>query len=495
MKKWICGLMVLCMLMSTACAESLLGSYTLLEKFINQAEKNGIAANMRFRVEGDGDWAKLLAPMSDVTWLIRTTVEPGDGTRSQYSLSASVNDETCAETVVTRMGDTMYLSSTALMNTVYSMPFRGDLLTSLTSAERGTNPTFYSGLLRMLAVGESNRQEKWEPALKSVSQALELWLDSYSQTPQIEQTGSESLLVVGYAVPAADLKAEMKELLALAFSEEDLMKMLYTMMEGEQGSIYLSEGYLWYYQRLLDQLPLEGNIIIQRKTTTMGAERGLYLQLPLMPNSWGFTSLTMEKNLDVQTWTLQGEGRVITLVIDQYSDQNGSITVRGSFRYQQTEGMNIAASYLLRSVATESVDEDGLHHEKTTYGLEINCDKAPVADDDPAYHTYLTFDQIQLRASTDFYSTNNQNDYTKLDIRLTGTLPGGTLSSFVARLQTRAQSSIDAVDTSAAVDISRMTDEERGEIWNDLISNTLLTVQTVKAQQGSSDTTGGGENE
>ena len=55
MKKWICGLMVLCMLMSTACAESLLGSYTLLEKFINQAEKNGIAANMRFRVEGDGD--------------------------------------------------------------------------------------------------------------------------------------------------------------------------------------------------------------------------------------------------------------------------------------------------------------------------------------------------------------------------------------------------------------------------------------------------------
>ena len=296
-------------------------------------------------------------------------------------------------------------------------------------------------------------------------------------------------------MPAADLKAEQKELLALAFSEEDLMKMLYTMMEGEQGSIYLSEGYLWYYQRLLDQLPLEGNIIIQRKTTTMGAERGLYLQLPLMPNSWGFTSLTMEKNLDVQTWTLQGEGRVITLVIDQYSDQNGSITVRGSFRYQQTEGMNIAASYLLRSVATESVDEDGLHHEKTTYGLEINCDKAPVADDDPAYHTYLTFDQIQLRASTDFYSTNNQNDYTKLDIRLTGTLPGGTLSSFVARLQTRAQSSIDAVDTSAAVDISRMTDEERGEIWNDLISNTLLTVQTVKAQQGGSDTTGGGENE
>ncbi len=478
MKRIISLLLAVCLTLAATAAlaeENLDREYTLQEKFQRQMEESGLAGVAKLTVSGNEQWAKALAPLNDVQWNLSGISNDG---RFQYDLNAELNGTESCGTWLYGDEKKVYLKSDLLMDTVYSLPMQDDVLSTLTGL-RGENPTLYSAVISLLSVPEDLWREKWEPALLPLRQHLETWLDSQMESPAVYTEGGTTLMRVAYHITPDALKAEMKALAARALENTELMELLRSRMSGEQAQLYLSPGYLWYYERIIDGLTLPGNVELLREMTTMGEVKTSRVELPLPENSYGFTELVMNEGEGQTSLRLTAPKQTLQWVRVMDEDVENGTSHQGYLRYIPVDGMGISAHYRARSTVDSGADENDDLYDKVTWALEFTHDLSHLEEEDPTRHSYLSFENLEVRFQIAYSGGRNLRNATQLQF-LTDVRQGDSQLYAVCRLRTRYGLDVDELPTSGAVDLTDAPMAKRLEILSDLMTNALLTLENLQ---------------
>ncbi|MBR6030053.1 MAG: hypothetical protein IKP40_13290 [Clostridia bacterium] len=468
MKKLICALMAALMLLSLslAGAEETLSSYTLVEKLVNQLAVDGFMAGVRIRAEGEGEWVKTLEPITGKEF--RLTLS-----RQEDALYACIyryaDGESFGLTELYTQGEDAYLRSDFLMDTVLRLPRRDDVYTSLSQIGQAGNPSLLSFAASLSAIPLSSWDEKWDPALEPLRQSLEVSLSKYAKDMAIVSENGANVIVMTYEMSAAQVKQEAVTFLSEVLVNEDLCNLLRRQMTEEQAAIYLQPGLLWYYNREIEALPLEGTLTIERHVSPQGNELSTVVTMPL-PEKTGFETARLESRDGSLSLTLTGGEKEWTLISRVSERGENGCHYQGDIFAAGFEGKTFAASYDVSAVVTNTVDDSQISHQITTWTLNLtqNAELAPDAE-------IIEFEPMVGRVRTNLYSSSNRRGPCTLEVQSSFTLPGGSLSATV-KLVIVESDEITPFDLNGAIDLAQLSEDQRSAYLADFIANALLSL-------------------
>ncbi|MGN0779987.1 MAG: hypothetical protein ACI4MJ_12605 [Aristaeellaceae bacterium] len=462
MKRFWC--LMLCLTLSLTTMTALAAEeYTLPEKLRMQIEfGNGVKGAMMLTASGESALTQMLSVLNGTEIQIRGIMQDGSYQTSFYTLDG---DTQLGLTQLYGDSENLYLRTDMLPELLLRYPLGEDWLERLAGREEGDNPTWYSAAASLLALTDEEWEQSWTPALNAYSTALELWLSEYAATPVVGQgKQGETLMTVRYAVPVDAVKAELKALLAQVLTDETLLSLLREHVTEEQADVYLTPGFLYYYEAIMDALPLAGEVVLERDMSTRGESISTAISLPL-PAGFGWQTLTLEQDGQDTTFSLTGEASDVTLVMKTAQSTANSARYAGMLRVEQEDKQGLAVAFTLKKVYTHTVDADTREHDVTTWSLELAMDEAVVGDED-----YITFEPVQASLMTHFHSKNAKRNATTLE--LTASLAQGTESlSLAGSIKTTSPWVLDTLPTQGAEELTAMTASYRAEIMGMLWEN------------------------
>lgn len=462
MKRFWCLMVCLMLALTSVCALAA-EEYTLPEKLQMQIEfGNGVKGAVMLTASGEGVLTQALSALNGTEIQIRGISLDGTYQTSLYVLDG---EEQVGLTQLYGDGENLYLRSELLPDLVLRYPLGEDWLERLMGRTEEDNPTWYSAAANLLSLTDAEWEETWAPALQPYTTALEMWLSAYASEPVVNQgEQGETLMTVRYAVPAEDVKAELKALLAQALADETLMTLLRAQVTEEQAALYLTPGLLYYYEAVIDALPLGGEITMERDLSTRGETISTDVCLPLPAGSL-WQEMSLEQNGGDTTLTLTGDASSLTVVLKTASSTESSARYAGLVRVEPEEGQGFAAEFTLKKVFSHTVDDDTREHDVTTWTLDVAMDESVAGDGD-----YMTFEPVQASLMTHFHSKNAKRNATTLEV--TASLIQGTESLALAgSIKTASPWVLDQLPTEGAEDLTAMTDSYRGEILGMMWSN------------------------
>ena len=446
-------------------------NHTPVDKLLGQLSIDGLVAGIRVRAEGDGDWVKTLSPLSGKEFRLIFS----HGEDALYGcLYRNLNGEHFGETEMYADKEDVYLRSDFLMDTVLRLGRRGDLFTSIGRIGQEGNPLLYSFLIRMLLQPVFRWEEKWDPALNSLRKELEIGLSEYAEEPRTVSEDGVNAVIMGYRLNGDQLKKVMTFYVSTLLSDNTLTEMLRGQMTNEQAALYLQPGLLWYYNRAIESLPLTGEVMIERRLSLQGKELSTALTLPL-PGSLGFDTARIETGEENARLTLTGKDKEAVIVSRESERSDAGSRFEGDFLLTRAGEQTIACTYDVRSVVTDSTDDNQVVHQVTTWTINVtdNPSLAPEAD-------RAAFEPIQARLRTHLYSKDDKRTPSTLEVQSSFTLPGGTLSVTI-KLVIAESDEITAFDTTDAIDLRQVSEEKRREYLNDFWLNLLLSLTDTPA--------------
>ncbi|MGN0973042.1 MAG: hypothetical protein ACI4OY_13875, partial [Aristaeellaceae bacterium] len=462
MKRFWCLMLCLALTLTSACALAA-DDYTLPEKLQMQIEfGNGVKGAVLLTASGEGALTQALSALNGTEIQIRAITLDGTYQTSFYALDG---EQQVGLTQLYGDVDRLYLRSELLPDLLLSYPLGENWLERLMGRGEDANPTWYSAAGNLLSLTDAAWEEAWAPALQPYTTALELWLSAYASEPVVNQgEQGETLMTVRYAVPVEDVKAEIKALLAQALSDETLMALLRAQVTEEQAAVYLTPGLLYYYEAVMDALPLSGEITMERDLSTRGETISTAVSLPL-PAGSRWQEMSLEQSGGDTTLTLAGDENSLTLVLKTASATEASAVYNGLVRLEPQEGKGYAIAFNLKKVFSHTVDDDTREHDVTTWTLDLAMDESVAGDED-----YATFEPVQATLMTHFHSKNAKRNATTLEV--TASLAQGTESlSLAGSIKTTSPWVLDQLPTDGAEDLTAMTDSFRGEIMGMMWSN------------------------
>lgn len=473
MKKLICLLLTLAL--ALACTQAFAKvEYTLLEKWQRQVDfGNGIKGTLTLNASGQADWARLLAPLCDVPIQLRAIHE--DST-FQYRAYVEKGEELLGMTQLYGDDQAVYLKSDLLPDTLLTLPTGGDVLNTLAGATSQNNPTLYSAMLSLLNVPQTSWDGKWAPALAPYETAIELWLENYASAPSVlrGQDGSATVLV-RYDVPAQAVKAQIKGLWANVVQDGTLLPLLEGEMNQAQQSTYLDANWQYYYDQMIDALPLEGSVILEREMTAKGDALRTDMTFPLAWNGW--TSLNIHQAGENTSLALTGADKELALELTQTAAAEGAAAYTGLLRYvpADKEQKALALAFNLAETKTSAVDEDTRSHDITSWALTIGPD---------AEHTGEGWQEVtpaELALQVHLHSKSQQSSPVTVDVNANVKLPDGELGVKL-HLITRSKWVLDTLPTDGAVNVADLSTQEVSQKLIDLGLNGLTAIQRMNQE-------------
>ncbi|MGN1020116.1 MAG: hypothetical protein ACI4O7_07055 [Aristaeellaceae bacterium] len=462
MKRFWCLMLCLALALTSSCALAA-EEYTLPEKLQMQIEfGNGVKGAVALTASGEGDLAKALSVLNGTEIQIRAITLDGTYQTSLYALDGETQ---LGLTQVYGDGENVYLRSELLPELVLSYPLGEDWLERLMGRTGEDNPTWYSVASNLLSLSDEVWEAAWAPALQPYTTQLEMWLSGYASEPVVNQgEQGETLMSVRYTVPAQDVKEEIKTLLVQALSDEGLMGLLRAQMTEEQAAVYLTPGLMYYYEAVIDALPLDGEITMERDLSTRGETISTAVSLPL-PAESRWQEMSLEQGGGDTALTLTGAENALTLVLRTASATESSAVYTGLLRLEPEEGQGLAAAFNLKKVFSHTVDDDTREHDMTTWTLDVTMDESVAGDGD-----YVVFEPIHATLMTHFHSKNAKRNATTLE--LTASLTQGTESlSLAGSIKTTSPWVLDQLPTEGAEDLTAMTESYRSEILGMMWAN------------------------
>lgn len=437
---------------------------------------SGVKGTLTFAAQGDAEWVKPIADISGVELQLRAINE----VLSDYQLKLYVQ-EGDAETAVTEVfsngGDTAWFRSDFLMGNVYRFNARQNMITGLTSMGR-ENPSWYAALVNMLAqIGEERWTTKWEPELESAYQLIDEWLAPYATAPEMLEVNGEKRMLVRYAVPGKDVVRQMKLLLPILLGNEQLTKLVNNMMTDEQAERYLHEGYLWYFNQLLDGLTLEGNVVLERQFTALGKDYSTLVTLPMTNNPAGIREITFMQEQDAMSLNLIQEQR--TVLISAAPDKDD--TMAGTVRVYEDAGENMALSFELNRAVSEYTDDKEREHQDYHWVLKVRPELAFLSANDPVSGAYKQFDPFTVDVNAQYYSKPGDTSAVTLKLNAEVTCQGSK-AGVEATIKTASPWKVDAAYNGQTVDLEKMTDEQRADLFQDWLKNAMLAISGLRPE-------------
>ena len=360
MKRFWCLIMCLALTLTSVCALAA-DDYTLPEKLQMQIEfGNGVKGALLLTASGEGALTQALSTLNGTEIQIRGISLDGTYQTSFYALNG---EEQVGLTQLYGDGENLYLRSDLLPDLVLRYPLGEDWLERLMGRTEEDNPTWYSAAANLLSLTDGEWEASWALALQPYTTALELWLSAYASEPVVNQgEQGETLMTVRYDVPIEDVKAELRTLLAQALSDEPLMTLLRAQLTEEQAAVYLNPGLLYYYDAIIDALPLSGEVTMERDLSTRGETVSTDVRLPLPVGSL-WQEMSLEQNSGDMTLTLTGAASSLMVVMKTASATETGARYAGLVRLEPEDGQGFAAAFTLKKVFSHTVDDDTREHD------------------------------------------------------------------------------------------------------------------------------------
>ena len=472
MKRLVCVLLCLMMVMTAvvASAADFYGSEP--EKLFRQFLRgSGVKGTLQLDVSGSADWARLLNQMSGVELQLRA-LDSSQGL--QYRLYVSDADEMVAMTEIVGDAEKAYLTSDFLMGKVYSFPAADGLTSALLDLGQ-ENTNWYTLALNIFMVQSDTMEDKWLPQLESVLTAIDAWLSPYLSTETISRNG-ETLVLSHYEIPVDSFKAELKAILPAMLNNSELMALVDNQASDAQQALYLEPAYVTYYEQVVDQLPLEGNIVLEQTLTLKGESCGLLLSFPVADTKGGLKEITYSTEDGETSLMLVYQDHSIVVEADE--SEQGMTT--GAFRIIRNEGQSISIAFTMVSSVTTETDEKSRNHETYDWRFELEPDLTHLDLLDPSRANYLDFEPATLTVNAHFYSKNG--DTNAVTLNLTAALvTGDNEAQLTATLKSASPWQLPEMpESEAMVDLNAMTDDQRAELLNDWFNNGLAALSLLK---------------
>lgn len=479
MKKLLCLVMTLALVMSAASAFAAV-EYTLEEKWQRQVDfGNGIKGTLNMHVEGEKDWAQLLAPLSDVPMEIRAI---HSDKAFQYRVYAEMGEDAVGMTQLYGDDKAVYLHSELMPDMLLTLATDGDVLDRLSGNQQGMTPTLYSAMLNILNVPETTWEGKWQPALSAYETAIELWLESYASAPSVkrDENGSATVLV-RYDIPAEAVKAQIKALWGNILMDETLQPLLRGQMNQEQQDAYFNEHEKYYFDQIIDSLALNGNIVLEREMTAKGEALRTDMSFPLDHEGW--TNLTVKQLEKTTAVALTGEDKRLEVELEETAATSGSVGYKGKLCYvpgQAQESLGVA--FTLVEVKSSSTDEDTRSHNVSNWTLKVQPDDACTGEG------WKTVEPMEITARVHIHSKAMQYNPVTLELEASLNMADARLSAAL-ELRTTSPWVLDELPIEGARDAAALTDEERKQLFTDLGLNALTVMQMVQESRADVATT------
>lgn len=373
------------------------------------------------------------------------------------------------------------------------------LLTSFATGTEGGNTTsFLPALLKILSPGDDKAALRLTEAAQPYLIKMELWMQGFADTPALEKDASGvTVMKAAYHIPAAALKAQIKQLLYDLLSDETLLPLLWEQATQAEADLYLNPALQSYYFSAVDALPLSGVIDITRRVSTMGVLMDTAVSLPLSGTAGGFKqiactvaagdagdTITCDLTADAGTWTfsLNPQG-------SEEAEGTSKKDFSGVLRFLpaempnwQVDGESVTYQHKALSVAYKATlgtqtftDVDGKNIESYTLSLSITPDWSHLGAEvtDAVKALYIAVEPMQITASALLQSGQARNSATSLalDGRLTSGVTEVTLSG---QFKTTPPWTFTPVDMSAAIPWESVTTDNLNTILMELLTKPAL---------------------
>lgn len=530
MKRILCLVLCLMLAIPVAMADT---ADTLPKKFTRQLTGgNGIRGKMNLTVSGVADWLNMLLPLTAADIQIRAVGEKqgdmsenildDDDWQIRFYVENSEGEE-AGTTWLYGNPDGMYFQSELLPGTRLALPveqvnllyqlFKGEFAdlffafdpVDMKAPGANGNASAYKAVAELLGVPEEEWEAEWMPVLEKYFLQLDLWMTSYGDSSFA--TGDPGALTMSatYTIPADALKKEAKYIIGQMLYDNELQNLLLPYVTMEQRITYLNPSMVYFYDACIDQLPLEGDIILSREMSGLGETVSMTMELPLpvLPDTMtapicemaadifelpyndllaGMKRVAFAQNNDGRTITLSGEKRTITLTcVESMPDENTTV-MTGLLRIMPNIGVNensLSAAYSCTYGHRVWQDENYLDHDMTTFELKTEPDLSMLSADDPFRNTYVDFAPVSLALNVDFRNNAYQeNSAVQVNVTAAAKLPDANIAmDLVLRITTKV--AMVNLPTQGAENFSTMTEERKAQILDTLAANTEKTMANL----------------
>ena len=470
MKRVFCLLLAALLALGSLCASA--------EKYSSEPEKlllqfqkgSGLKGTLSVNASGTADWAVKLAAMNNNVLQLRFLDERAGG--FQYRIYAETDEGMVCTTEAVGDGTTAYITSDFLMGKTYTLPASEGLISALLDMYAG-KPSWYSLVSAIASVRSSEWTAEWEPQLALFEAALESWMAPYLMPETVTGSG-ETLIISHYTIPAEDVKAELNVLLESLMRNSELLYLLTDQATSSQVSLYLQPEYLLWYQQIIDAMPMEGSVVLERTQTVMGEVQGYSLSFPLGSNVYGLTEVLIENASGETEYTLIFSDKTLYLS----AMVNDDVT-SGTFRLIRREGQSLSVSYTLTASSNTYTDSQSRNHEDSDYVLSAEPDLShldPLSDERAAY---VDFDAFTAHLTASFYSKSSDTTPVTSAISFDMDLDGSSLQ-IALTLKSASPWRLPEAPEGPYTDLSSMDADQYAALLNDWFTNGLMALSLLQ---------------
>ena len=341
MKRLLALLLTAVLLLGTLPAFA--AEYTLDEKLYKQVKDgSGLKITLKTQKTG-GAFSVLDAPTNAMLGALL----PGAELAVRYLRGVgTMKGQEETELVLTKNGQTLFdlrhladsqfeqLTSSLFGATRYVDRRDGGALMALITGQDPTWPPV-EGVLLKLNTAESTWQGAVARKLDAYSVKLTVWMQAFTKTETIYDAAQNPQTRITVTVPAAQLKAQVKQMLLDMYSDAELLALLNQELNAREAAAYLQPAMMNSFFQTLDLLPLTGDLVSQRLLNAAGEVIENRLTLPL----GGARGLSRA----LYTYTLKETGAQTEIVLEYTKtnpqNQKGAVTAL-VFEGGQTAGSN-----------------------------------------------------------------------------------------------------------------------------------------------------------
>lgn len=525
MKRFLCILMCLLMLVSGAAAEASNSPTSVFRKqFIIGGF--GFGGTVYVSASGVAPWLDVILPFTGAKLQLRAIGESqgeligqvGGNDRWQAKMyTKDAQGEVQGLTYLYGDAQAMYLKSDLLPDVLLMAPVQDvhipyqlvdqeylNLLAAfdpmgLMVPRVDGNVQAYSALTELAQIPDEVWAKDWAPVLEKYYTEIDMWLAAYGAAPEVSGATGNLTMKNVYRIPAEDLKAEAKYLIGLMMYDYELQALLVPYFTDEQRALYLNPSLVYFYEYCIDMLPLTGSIYLEREVTAMGETIGTSISMPLPKLPEELTAPVSEKLAevfalpyndilsDVQSFSYQKAGgdvsisiaspsRTISFIVDENVSNAETQQVEGFVRITPAPGNEeapLSAAFTYKTSHRIWEDDDWVLHEDNTIYLSIEPDTSLMDADDPFRSSYIDFPALLLDAAFNYsQQTDMEGRPVKLAVEIRTVLPDAEVN-ITANLKTAEKWAHEELPTEGAEDMLQMDAERRNALLAEAAENAL----------------------
>lgn len=444
--KWVSALLAMLLCLSAVCpALAVNDDYTMAEKLVRQLwAGSGFSGTLEVELTAKpgSDALQTTKPiLLDWDYIY---VRPTADTTGEHRVDLGVMDgETAVSEAHFQLKDGVLAAKTPLLGEDWLQVTLEDLIKPLPEGAEDTLaaqvlpavseslgrtgvPSLVQFVLPQLLKFRDSRSDL-ESVVEFMTLRTDLWIEGHRQNTELGKLDDGSPVIqVNYRISPASIKSQVKQMVLDVLGNESMLSALKAHLDEEAAQLLLNPAYQPYYFAAIDQLPLEGDLTLNRTVDMQGETLALHLSLPFYDAIGGKMTLHYAREKgegdlpDNNTVTLENAQRSTILTYLTYRSMTDVTVYQGTLTVNEAESFQVEAeapkslpamAFTLRHNTSASREDGDLNVYQSNWQLRLEPDPNSGEPD--------AFLPLDIVLDSRFSSKTPQTSATKAVINLT----------------------------------------------------------------------------